>query len=285
MLRHIVGGLVVSLAAVLVGTLPAIRPHVDNSKLRFAKFLDRTSLALEGSTESRRLLAATIEPLADFPDGATLRQIGRSVGVLWIDSVDRAGNTRTLQCTATLIAPSVLITNQHCLAFKGAAGRLSLEFWIDYRGGAAVLYEVDPTPIEIDPHLDVALLRLLPNAAGRQTEPLSQPRFRVAIPGERLFLLHHPDSKPMQVSRTRCRVATPFVTGEQDLRHTCATWPGSSGALIFAEQDLAIVGLHHSRRKSDEDPRGFATPISALLAKSATLRRLAPGGLAQTATR
>lgn len=284
MLRHIAGVLVVGLAAILIGNFPAVRPHVDDSRLRLARLLDRASLALEGSTEQRRLLAATIEPLAEFPEGATLRQIGRSVGLLWIDHIDRENNTRTFQCTAALIAPSVLITNHHCLELKDAGARLNLEFWIDYRGGAAELYEVDPTPIEIDSHLDFALLQLRP-AAGRQPDPLTHLRFRAALLGERLFLLHHPGGKPMQVTRTRCRVAAPFARSEQALRHTCATWPGSSGALVFAEQDLAIVGLHHSRRKLDDDARGVATPISALLAKSATLRRLAPGEPAQAAAR
>lgn len=285
MLRHIVGGLVVGLAAIFIGALPAVRPHVDSSKLRLARFLDRTSLAIEGSTENRRLLAAGIEPLADFPESTALRQIGRSVGLLWVDHIDRASKTRTHQCTATLIAPDVLMTNHHCLESEGAAGQLKFEFWIDYRGGSPVRHELDPTPIEIDPQLDVALLRLVPPAAGRKPVPLAHLRFRAALPGERLFLLHHPGSKPMQVTRTRCRVAAPFVVGEQVLRHTCATSPGSSGTLVFAEQDLAIVGLHHSRRKSDDDTPGVATPVSSLLAKSATLRRLAPGGLAQAAAR
>lgn len=285
MLRHIIGGLVVGLAAIWIGNLPAVRPHVDDSKLRLARFLDRTSLALEGSTEHRRLLAAGIEPLADFPDRTTLRQIGRSVGLLWIDSIDRAGKTRTLQCTATLIAPAILMTNQHCLEAKSATDQMKLEFWIDYRGGAPVRHEIDPTPIEMEAELDFALLRLVPPSADRQPVPPAHLRFRAVLPGERLFLLHHPGSKPLQVTRTRCRVAAPLFIGERVLRHTCATLPGSSGALVFAEQDLAIVGLHHSRRKSDEHSPGVATPISALLAKSSTLRRLVPAGLAQAAPR
>lgn len=283
MLRRIIGGLVVGLAAAWIGSLPAVRPHLDDSKLRLARFLDRTSLALEGNTEHRRLLAAGIEYAAEFPEGLALRQIGRSVGMLWIDVVDGKGKNSTLQCTATLIAPTLLITNQHCIKTEKANDRLTLELWIDYHGGTPVSYKVDPAPVESDAKLDFALLRLMPPVSGHQPHVLGNLRFRAALPGERLLVLHHAAGKPLQVTRTRCRVAA--SGSDQDLRHTCATSPGSSGALVFAEHDHAVVGLHHARRPKDEFVPGAATPIAALLAKSATLRRLVPAGLLQAATR
>lgn len=283
MLRHIVGGLVVGLGAISVGALPAVRPHLDDGKLRLARFLDRTSLAIAGNTEHRRLLAAGIEYAADFPEGSALRQIGRSVGMLWIDVVDGKGKTRTRTCTASLVAPTLLLTNQHCIRTENANDRLTLEFWIDYHGGKPTSHKVDPVPIETDVTLDFALLRLMPPATGHQPQPLETLRFRVALPGERLFMLHHAASKALQVTRTRCRVAA--SGSNQDLRHTCATSPGSSGALVFAEHDHAVVGLHHARRINDEFVPGAATPVAALLAKSATFRRLVPAGLVQAAAR
>lgn len=283
MLRHIIGGLVIGLAAAGISRLPAVRPHLDDSKLRLARLLDRTSLTLEGSTEHRRLLAAGIEYAADFPEGSALRQIGRSVGMMWIDIVDGKGKTRTRTCTASLVAPALLLTNQHCIRTENASDRLTLEFWLDYHGGNPTSHKVDPAPIETDAKLDFALLRLMPAATGHQPQPLGILRFRAALPGERLFMLHHAASKALQVTRTRCRAAA--SGSNQDLRHTCATSPGSSGALVFAEHDHAVVGLHHARRINDEFVPGAATPIAALLAKSATLRRLAPAGLLQAATR
>lgn len=281
MLRHIMGGLVIGLAAAWIGSLPAVRPHLDDSKLQLARFLDRTSLALEGNTEHRRLLAAGIEYAADFPEGSTLRQIGRSVGMLWIDIADGKGKTSTLQCTATLVAPALLLTNQHCIKTENADDRLTLELWINYHGGTPVAHKVDPAPVESDAKLDFALLRLISAPTGHQPQPLGKLRFRAALPDERLFVLHHAASKPLQVTRTRCRVAA--SASEQDLRHTCATSPGSSGALVIAEHDHAVVGLHRARRPKDEFVPGAATPIAALLAKSATLRRLVPTGLLQAA--
>ncbi len=285
MLRHIVGGLAVGLAISWTCNLPSVRPHVDEGKLQLAKLLDRASLALEGKTSHRRLLDAGIEPVANFPEGTVLRQIGRSVGLLWIDVTDGKGKIRTLQCTATLIAPTLLITNRHCLEAEKPGDRMALELWIDYRGGTPVRYNVEPTPVEVDAQLDFALLRLVPPATGRQPEPIAQLRFRAALPGERLFLLHHAGSKPLQVTRARCHVAVSHPVKDHALSHTCATLPGSSGALVFAEHDLAVVGLHRGRTQYDDHVPGVATPVAALLAKSATLRRLAPAGLVHAAVR
>ncbi len=283
MLRHIIGGLVVGLAAAWIGNLPAVRPHLDHSKLRLARFLDRTSLALEGNTEHRRLLAAGIEYAADFPEASALRQIGGSVGMLWIDVVDGKGKTSTLQCTATLVAPALLLTNQHCIKTENANRRVKLELWIDYHGGTPVLHKVDPAPIESDAKLDYALLRLISAPTGSQLQPLANVRFRAALPGERLFMLHHAARKALQITRTRCRVAA--SPSEQDLRHTCATAPGSSGALVFAEHDHAVVGLHRAQSVNDEFVPGVAAPVAALFAKSTTLRRLVPAGLLQATAR
>lgn len=283
MLRPIVSGIVLGLAAFWIGNQPAIRPHVDDGMLRIARGLDRMSLALEGNTELRRLAAARIEPMAEFPDGTALRHIGRSVGLLWIDETDKSGKVRTFRCTATLVAPTVLITNHHCLKAEAAGNKLTFELWIDYRGGTPVRHGVDPVPIEVDATLDFALLRLMPPAKGSRPEPLARPIFRVPVPGERLFLVHHADGKPLQVTRTRCRVDV--TVSDRELDHTCATLPGSSGALVFAEHDHAIVGLHRSRRNAGEQILGIATPAAALLAKSTTLRDLAPGGLVQAAAR
>lgn len=284
MLKHIMGGLTVCLATLGIGNLPAVRPHLDNGKLRLAALLDQTSLALEGTTRERRLLVSGIEPVSDFPEGTAPRQIGRSVGMLWIDITDDKGKTRTQNCTATLIAPTLLITNHHCLGKDKPGDRMALELWIDYRGGKPNRYEVEPAPVEVDAELDFALLRLTPPAPSLQAAALTSLRFRIAQPGERLLLLHHGGGKPLQVTRAHCRVA-PSSPGDQDLRHTCATLPGSSGALVLAERDHAVVGLHRARRRGEELSPGVATPVAALLAKSATLRRLVPAGLVQAAAR
>jgi hypothetical protein len=231
------------------------------------------------------LLGASIEPIGDFPEGTDLRKIGSSVGLLWIDVTDGKGKTHALQCTATLIAPTILITNHHCLETDSPGDHRTLELWIDYRGGTPVRHKVEPTPVEIDAKLDYALLRLLPPATRPEPVSLTRLRFRTALPGERLFLLHHAGSKPLQVTRARCHADTSNAAGDHVMRHTCATLPGSSGALVFAARDHAIVGLHRARRRHADRVPGVATPAAALLAKSATLRVLAPDGLAQAAAR
>ncbi len=55
--------------------------------------------------------------------------------------------------------------------------------------------------------------------------------------------------------------------------HTCATAPGSSGALLFSVRDGAILGLHYAADR-DAPGMGFALSIEALVQASPTLRAL-----------
>jgi hypothetical protein len=278
MLRLVAASVVAGVAASWVGGLPAVRPHVEFGQHRLARYLDLAALALEGSSESRRSQLATIERVAEFPEGTPVRALARAVGMLRITITDAAGTSINYQCTATVIAPGLLITNDHCLETKAVSDTIRLELWVDHVGSTAESYIVEPTPLERDAQLDYALLRITAAPGRSLPAPLPRVIFRVASPGERLLILHHSRSQPLQVTRTRCRVGTAAPATERELRHTCATLAGSSGALVLAEHDHAVVGLHRARRIRDDRDPGVATSIQALLAKSAILRNLASAG-------
>lgn len=283
MLRIVVGGIVAAIAVNWIGGLPALRPHVTTGQKHLARLLDEAALAVEGNTAAQRRHLASIERVAEFPDGTPLRTLARSVGMLWIDVTNGAGNPRAYQCTATVIAPGLLLTNQHCLKSDAPGAQIRMELWTNHLGGEAVTYDVEPAPLEEDASLDYALLRIKAPAGRGLPEPLARVTFRAAVPGERLLVLHHSGSEPLQVTRTRCRVDTGGPVGADTLRHTCATRAGSSGALVLAEADHAVIGLHRAVRIRDDSVPGVATPALALFAKSQALRRLAPAGMATAA--
>lgn len=69
---------------------------------------------------------------------------------------------------------------------------------------------------------------------------IRQPR-----PRERLMLFHHPNKSALVVTRQDCWVTQ--VASKSRFYNNCETEGGSSGALVFAEDDGALLGIHHGR--------------------------------------
>jgi hypothetical protein len=133
------------------------------------------------------------------------------------------------------------------------------------------VHAVDPQPIEVLDDLDVAFLRITDSAPSSVATIMPPVPVRRAVPGERLFILHHSRGDVLQVSRTFCRAATIQLQPDREVQHTCGTFAGSSGALLFAERDGALIGIHHSALKSSERVAGFAASFAAIAMRSAVL--------------
>lgn len=91
------------------------------------------------------------------------------------------------------------------------------------------------------------------------------------VPGERIIVIHHAGGEVQQVSRAFCKVELSEPTSRPVIEHSCTTRPGSSGAVLIAETDHAIVGLHTSTVQNADRSPGFATRATAIPA----LRRIA----------
>jgi hypothetical protein len=89
------------------------------------------------------------------------------------------------------------------------------------------------------------------------------------------MVIHHPLGRPKMMSRFRC-LAMREQPDATELRHRCDTLGGSSGALLFNTQG-EIVALHREGGLDPKDQSSFntATPFTAILAESATLRSIA----------
>jgi len=163
--------------------------------------------------------------------------------------------------TGFLVAPDLLLTNAHVLAFLSrdtnqlTKGQAVVRFVQEYGN-----FDPDP-PVDIlqavafDSDQDIALLRLgpLPDPASRA--PL-QIRATDANPGETVvavgYPFNDPQRNPMFISgifgtKFGVKRAAPgeVVTSKNtDIGHDCSTLGGNSGSPVLSINDASLVGLH-----------------------------------------
>jgi V8-like Glu-specific endopeptidase len=238
-----------------------------------ASWADAAALALQGISNQRRTRLGSIERVADFGADDPIRKIAHSIGMIWVHTTGSDGKASLYSCTAAVIALNRIITNQHCVRKPRLETVTKIVLWLDHTELAiANNFNVEIQPLEADEALDYAILALTQVVSSPAAQPLATLAFRDAVPGERLMIIHHSSSEPQQITRAFCRAVSTQPSTDNDLAHTCATSPGSSGALVFAERDGAIVGLHKSIQRGRDRSPGYATPSLALLAKSTILK-------------
>lgn len=162
--------------------------------------------------------------------------------------------------TGFLIAPRVLITNNHVLPNSAAAERARAQF----------RYEVDlddkelpPTEYRLRPgelffthvKLDFTVVAVEPTALGSATPlsdfgclPLIEATGKV-LEGEWLTVIQHPDGARKQI----CVRENQLIKRAGDvLWYTTDTKPGSSGSPVF-NNDWFVVALHHAGVPAERD--------------------------------
>jgi V8-like Glu-specific endopeptidase len=177
--------------------------------------------------------------------------------------------------TGFLVAPDLVLTNYHVIeaVHKGLTtpDKVALRFdyklltdgvtvsagkkygmaggWlVDHSPYSARDFETQPTADAGSEELDYALLRLAGRAGDdavdgglrRWIEASADPYDFLQSPG--LYIVQHPDGKPMQVAIDSDAVIKATPTR---VRYTTTTEPGSSGSPCFAA-DWRWVALHHS---------------------------------------
>lgn len=247
------------------------RTVATQSVSRIADAFDAGALTLSGISAKRRARLATVELVADFRPDHPVRRLALSVGLLWIN-IERDQQQYIKSCTATVIAPSRVMTNEHCIN-PGKDGKITgLTLWLGFTGpGSAESYAIELQPIEQDKNLDYALLAFRPISGPAAPPALAAAIVRDPVPGERIIVIHHAGGEVQQVSRAFCKVELSEPTSRPVIEHSCTTRPGSSGAVLIAETDHAIIGLHTSTVQNADRSPGFATRATAIPA----LRRIA----------
>jgi len=248
----------------------------------------QTELRMPQSTiipESSFNARPNFEPIGRFTTVNRYRKLGRAVGRLDMLLEEPAtGRSGTGTCTATIISSTYILTNYHCIpgtetGIEVRRALLQMDYLSDERDATA--YTVNISPVEADRDLDYAILRVQGNpSATYGTVPLY---VRDPLPQEELFLIHHPAGLTQRITRQGCRLSSSSraIYGSE-LRHRCDTKGGSSGALIFSDNQengrFYVVGLHYAGfAQQTTDAYNSAKRFTALLEQSPILR-----GLAQT---
>jgi len=193
----------------------------------------------------------------------TLRHLARSVGRL--ESEDDVGPL----CTLTLIAPSIVVTARHCVQGEGRPIRWARFGYLDGGSGGERFRIVG---VIEHGHLDWALVRL-EGRPGDTWGVLEAPSRRVNRQERDLFILHHPQGRPMRLSGP-CSGSRSM--GSTELHHDCHTQHISSGAPSFARDgtEYRLVGIH-TNGGLDMDPGSFnrGVPFDSIATESRRLPR------------
>lgn len=172
--------------------------------------------------------------------------------------------------TCSLVAPNILMTNHHVLNSPEVAAAAEVAF--DFEVSAQQLANGNNTPpvpgrsyrlrpeqlfvtSPIDGGLDYTFV-WIDEAAATGATPLSMERAAFAIePGEKAFIIHHPNGKPKRVSLDDTDVVAAHPDGPL-IHYTTDTEPGSSGAPVL-DRSGRLIALHHASRRNQE---GLRTP-------------------------
>lgn len=195
----------------------------------------------------------------DFEPGAFL-EIGLAVGraVCLIELKDRVSRTLS-RGTGFLVAPGVMMTNNHVLMSKEDARASTITF--DYRNdpyGKAkptTVFRLNPDVLfETDRDHDCTVVSVGDRVAGSFAIdefgwlPLVGVEGKIEV-GDPVNIIQHPSGEPMQwVVRDNRLLALPEIAGERDPKmyahYEADTMPGSSGAPAMSRL-WEVIALHH----------------------------------------
>jgi hypothetical protein len=150
-------------------------------------------------------------------------------------------------CTAFVVAPALLLTNDHCV--RSDAERKSTLVDFNYTSSASALNPRRLSEVVAhDEARDYSLLRLVGEAPAPAL-PVTLERLQKA--NTPLFIIEHPGGDVKSVSVRDCAATDLELVGvsetlKSDFGHRCDTLGGSSGSPVFrTSPNIAVVGLHH----------------------------------------
>ncbi|MBO0752099.1 MAG: trypsin-like peptidase domain-containing protein [Bradyrhizobiaceae bacterium] len=212
------------------------------------------------------------EPIRALRSDDEIRRTARSIGRIDVDARDENGAEVSWSCTGTLLPHGHVLTNNHCIPGHGRVSVVRALIWMNYLeqgGGGARRFDLAVPPIEADEKLDYSIVAVQGDAREFEGVRLSDVPVQ---PNQTLIVIHHPDARPMVMTRFRCQ-AYSEQPDHDILRHRCDTLPGSSGAMIFTSS-LRGIALHFAGGMQAGDDHSFnsATRMTTLANASATIR-------------
>lgn len=272
--RHFAEGLLVAVCSAM---LMAANSAAAGPEIRYpGNYYGRVDLPLPQSLgHLEKLIGDTdnFEPIKNFSANNRYRIAAKPIGRL--DLLLRKGGKKVVSvCTGWLISDDLMVTNHHCIpgnredGFEVISASLLMNYLQEGDTGGVERFKVDLRPIETDPALDYTIVRVDGNPGRKYgTVPLGarDPEGR-----EELFIIQHPAGKAKRLARRNCR-ADKATERPEEIRHFCDTLGGSSGAPVFSDNDMALVGLHFA---GIQDQVNFAKRMTAILARSKIMSRL-----------
>lgn len=179
-----------------------------------------------------------------------VRQSGRAVAKIRYVGRDNKEHS----CTGFLVAPDLLLTNEHCVRTDSEAESARVDF--DYDFDAAVAYTTGVVKVRaFSESLDYSLLELTERMDRTPLRVIDPPPAGQILPvdGQLLRIIQHPGGEPKQVSEGTVSERNCLVKGvgllgvdkTTDFGHECDTMKGSSGSPVQLVADGTVVGLHH----------------------------------------
>lgn len=199
------------------------------------------------------------------------RIVRECIGRIRVQSDGRRG-----WATGFLIAPGLLITNQHVFPTADAVSTSRVEFgyWYDVAGQvpqAPEEFTLDPARFFVaDKDLDFAVVAVSPHSvAGNDIAMRGYlrliPQTGKVKKGEFVTILQHPNGVPMQIALRENEV-TRVEDGEPVIWYGADTAHGSSGAPVFNDS-FQLVALHASGRIRRDGQGRYARKDNTWVAK------------------
>ncbi|WP_425098277.1 right-handed parallel beta-helix repeat-containing protein [Tropicibacter sp. S64] len=217
------------------------------------------------------------EPIIEYGENSPAVRLGRPIGRL--DTLYANGQTGF--CTAFIVDDKHIVTNHHCIPGMdgdptGADSNIqAAQFVAGYiqpgRSEGATRYTVSPQIVETNRSLDYTVLRVFGNPSAKFG--IMELAAEDPEDGEFLWIIGHPQGQSQHISREGCAAATPAISQEGKLVHTCDTLGGNSGSPVIRITDKRVIGLHHA----GDNRTGFnmAIPMRRILAQSTVLKAAA----------
>lgn len=168
--------------------------------------------------------------------------------------------------TGFLLAPQLVLTNYHVvqevLEGQRAFGDLVVRFGYQSADQPGTVHRLAAAPLLSSPdtELDFALLQLEDAPAVVLPPGVQwQPPQTALEQGQTLFILQHPDGRPLEVAAGHLEE---LDLRERRVRYRVDTQPGSSGSPCFDDR-WDLVALHHAAHGSTDTNQGI--PVTAIL--------------------
>lgn len=187
-------------------------------------------------------------------------------------------------CTAFLLTPSLLLTNQHCISDKSQLRHARAVFGYEHEGKGETYHLNELVATDVD--LDFTLLRLESPASGWFNTVVDS---KDVVRSEPLILIQHPAGKPKQISVKKCEIEladTIGVKGLTDFYHLCDSSSGASAAPVMVRSSGKVVGLHHFGRRdpAKNDNHNLGVKIKLIIEKVKSANPLAYEEIVKTKT-